>query len=256
MKQLFFGSVALLALIAAGPAVAADMRVKAPVYKAAAPVATFNWSGCYVGAQVGYAWQRDRDIETEIGVGFSDDTPLDAAKPDGFKAGAFLGCNWQWQGPFVIGIEGDAEFANLKGSVEFPDTGTINDFYESRTRFQASVRARIGYAFERALYFVSGGVAFAHIKHTYVCPDCGLTESFTTTRPGWTVGGGMDYAFTNNWIGRIEYRYADFGHVTNEPVVVWDGFTERHRITEHAVRLGLSYKWGDLVGKGPVVTRY
>jgi outer membrane immunogenic protein len=249
------GLAAVAAIILPLAAQAADMPVKAPYYKAPPPPAAYNWSGCYLGAQAGYAWQRDRLHETTTATGLpSGFEPASPAKPDGFKGGGFLGCNWQGASPLVLGLEGDAEYADLKGSADYSFTGTPPDSYESRTRFQASIRARVGFAVDRALFYATAGVAFADIKHTYIDnPPPVVVESFSTTQTGWTAGGGVEYALSQNWIARVEYRYADFGHVTNVPVATFIGFTERHSITENAVRAGVSYKfdWG-----GPVVARY
>jgi outer membrane immunogenic protein len=239
MKKLLFGTAALAAIVVAGPTNAAD--IPAPVYKAPpviAPVA-FSWAGCYIGAQVGYAWGRDRDNETFDGV----DTlvsPATAANVNGFKAGGNVGCNYQ-TGAVVFGVEGDAEWAHLTGSTTFSNEEFPPDFYQTNVDFQGSVRGRIGYAFDRVLLYVTGGVAFAHINEHDVS---GLTGAFTdtaTTRTGWTVGGGLDYAFTNNWIGRVEYRYADFGTFSYTSSLF--GATENHKFTENAVRVGVAYKF-------------
>lgn len=235
-------TIALAIAFGMNAASAADQAVR-PAYKAPVAAPVFTWSGCYAGGQVGYAWQRDVNNEINIGVGPGD--PTDGpARPNGVKIGGFLGCNYQ-TGQFVFGIEGDSEWADLKGSTTYPNTGLVDDYYESRTRWQASLRPRIGYAFDRSLLYATGGVAFANVKHTYVCSVCPLpnTESFTNTLTGWTLGAGFDYAFTGNWFGRLEYRYADFGKVTNIPTIPWGGYSENHSITEHAVRGGVAYKF-------------
>jgi outer membrane immunogenic protein len=214
-----------------------------PVYKApvSAP-APFSWSGCYLGGQVGWAWQRDRNTEFFNGA-VSIFTPLEAADADGVKAGGLLGCNWQ-SGQFVFGIEADAEYADLDGHADFANSGTPPDAYDVRTDFQGSVRGRVGYAWDRNLIYVTGGVAWANISHIYFQNFPPTFQEIDRTRTGWTVGGGWEYAFTNNWIGRIEYRYADFGTITNVATIYAAGFSEEHETTEHAVRLAVSYKFG------------
>jgi outer membrane immunogenic protein len=223
---------------------AADLPVKAPVYRA--PVAVSTWSGCYIGGQVGYGWARDRLIEIDDATGtLSAFSPADKATPSGILAGGMAGCNWQWSGPWVIGIEGDGEWTDINGSViAYPGTGTPPDTYEARIRWQASIRGRLGYAFDRNLLYVTGGAAFANIRHVYT--SGGLSEDFSKTQTGWTVGGGWEYAFMPNWTARIEYRYSDFGTVTNVPTVVWTGFTENHDVVEHAVRFGVTYRFTGL----------
>jgi outer membrane immunogenic protein len=228
-----------ISLAASQAALAADLPVKAPVF---AP--SFRWTGCYIGPQAGYGWVRDRLAETDTATGtLSVFSPTDTGTPSGLKLGGMLGCNWQWTGSFVVGIEGDAEWAGIDGSVvAYPNTGSPADTYEARIRFQGSIRGRVGYAFDRTLLYATGGAAFADIHHVY--NSFGLpAEEFSSLDTGWTVGGGVERAFAPNWTARLEYRYADFGTITNIPVVVWTGFIQDHDVTEHAVRVGASYKF-------------
>jgi outer membrane immunogenic protein len=237
MKKLSLGTAAFAAVIAANAAFAADLPAR-PAYKAPimAPVA-FSWTGCYIGADVGYAWGRDRDTETFNGA-VTRFSPGSDATPNGVKAGGYVGCNWQVQGPFVLGLEGDGEWSNLTGSTNFANTA---DFYETRIQGQGSVRGRIGYAVDRVLFYATGGVAFAGVTEHDVAPGAGLFEDHSTTRVGWTVGAGVDYAFTNNLIGRVEYRYADFGTFSYTSNLF--GTNESHKITENVVRAGLAWKF-------------
>ncbi len=239
MRRALLAAAAIV--LTTGLASAADLGAR-PVYKAP-PAPVFTWTGCYLGGQVGYAWQRDRNYETS--TEFDDADSATGARPDGAKLGGYAGCNWQ-SGQWVFGIEGDGEWASLKGSGTYLGTGTVTDDYvESRTRWQASLRPRIGYAVDRSLWYITGGVAFANVEHTYVCPECTLPNSdvFRNTMTGWTIGAGVDWAITNNWIARLEYRYADFGSVTNIPVNAWAGYNEEQSVTEHAIRAGIAYKW-------------
>jgi outer membrane immunogenic protein len=232
MKKLLLGTAATIALAGVSPAFAAD--IPAPVYRpppVVAPVA-FSWTGCYGGGDVGYAWARARNDET-----FFDGALTNDANLNGAKAGAYLGCNYQ-TGAFVFGIEGDAEWAFLRGTTTFFNT---LDSVESRLRAEASIRGRVGYAWDRVLFYATGGVAFARIDTDFFSPRFG-DAAITTLRTGWTVGAGVEYAFTNNLIGRLEYRYADFGHFSDSPFV--GGFVENHRVTENVVRVGLAWKWG------------
>jgi outer membrane immunogenic protein len=233
MKKLLLGTAMSIAVV--GGASAADLYTKAPP--------PFSWTGCYLGGQVGYAWGRDFDSEVATATGLpSGFTPANAATPTGFKGGGYLGCNYQ-TGAFVFGVEGDVEGANVKGSTTFTNTGTPADFYETKINSEASIRGRIGYAVDRALLYVTGGVAFAHVnEHDVVGATPTVFSDNATTKSGWTVGGGIDYAFTGHWIGRIEYRYADFGTFSYVPTV-FPAFTENHKLTENVIRAGLAYKF-------------
>lgn len=228
--------------LASGAAVAADLPTKAPRMAPPIPAIPFTWSGCYIGIDGGYAWGRDHDHEVTTATGVTSAfTPLSSAKITGGKLGGYLGCNMSTGGPWILGLEADAEWANVKGSTTF-NTPAPQDFYEARIRAEGSVRARVGYAFDRVLFYITGGAAFADVReHDQV----GATGAFTnnsSTRAGWTAGAGFDYAFTTNWIGRVEYRYADFGTFRYQPTV-FPAFTENHKITENVVRVGLAYKF-------------
>jgi len=221
---------------------AADMPVKAR--PAPVPVPVFSWAGCYVGADAGYAWQRDTSTETIAATGALSATQPGATNPHGLKGGGYLGCNYQFAPSWIVGIEGDAEGADVAHSTA--TYAPSPDYYEARTRFQGSIRGRVGYAFDRSLLYVTGGIAFASITNHYVGLEAnGFTTDATSTRTGWTVGGGWEYAFTNNWIGRIEYRYADFGTRTDtlQFCATCAAANEAHRTTENVVRVGIAYKF-------------
>ena len=113
--------------------------------------------------------------------------------------------------------------------------------------WQGSLRARLGLPVGNSLFYATGGLAVGQIDASYYCSSgCGRPrlKSYSTTRVGWTLGAGIEHAFHgSNWIGRVEYRYTDFGsatHVTPN----WSGtFGQTESVTEHAVRFALSYKF-------------
>src|SRR3712207_5390474 len=180
MKKILLASVALFGF--AGAASAADLPVRsappAPIV-AAAPI--FTWTGFYVGVNAGYGWSND-DFDA---VDLADDD-----NDGGFVGGAQVGYNYQI-GSFVVGLEGDIQYADF--GREFTYLG--NDF-ESSDWF-GTVRARAGVAFDRALVYATGGFAFADDAN------------------GWTVGGGVEYAFTNNLSAKIEGLYVNLEHDDN-----------------------------------------
>jgi outer membrane immunogenic protein len=197
MKKLAI-AIAAVALIGT-PAFAADMAVKMPV-KAPPPAPTpvFSWTGCYIGAQGGYASGNtgyDLDIPPTPGSGF--DFHL-----GGGVAGGHVGCNYQVN-YFVIGIEGDGEWIGLKGN----DGGQGGTIDQISGNWQTSVRGRLGVAFDRILVYGTGGGAWMNV--TYARPNF---DSLTidNTLSGWTAGAGIEYAFWNNLTARVEYRYARF----------------------------------------------
>jgi outer membrane immunogenic protein len=239
MIDKFIKGMAVGAFVAASlSAQAADMPLRAK------PPETFNWAGCYLGGSFGYAWGRDFDTETVTGIGLlSGSSPTDSANANGFKLGGYLGCNWQMGALWVIGAEGDGEWAHLRGTTTFPNSGPPSDFYETHIDDQSSIRGRIGYLLEpRLMLYGTGGAAFASINEHDVLAATGAFTDNSATRTGWTLGAGLEYGFTDRWIGRFDYRYADFGRFSYN-TVVFGPFTESHKTTENAFRWGLAYKF-------------
>ena len=263
--------------VAAGmtTAFAADLpaRRAPPVY--VPPVVGYSWTGFYVGGQVGYAFGRDnaQQISTVGGpsvlyqVGF----------PNGTMGGAHLGYNFSTQSlpvlgqfagafsgiPFiggvggaggVVGIEGDVDGTDYRGSVQL---GTFAN--QVKENITGSIRGRIGIAVDRALFFATGGVAFGQFTENYGLSTTGAfgtTDSLTTTRIGYTVGGGIEYALTTNFSLRGEYRYTDYGRFIDQNNQVLTGlFVTQHHEYQNRVQVGFSYKFDSPVAV-PVVARY
>lgn len=243
MKKLLLATTAILL---AAPAFAADLpRRSAAVAPAPMFVQAYSWAGFYVGAQVGYSWaDTDTVIFTAPGVRFNPITyGVDA---DGFFGGVHAGYNFQ-SGAFVYGIEADIELARVNSSYAL-----LGITGKGEMDLRGSVRARLGYAFDRALIYVTGGLAMANIENSVLIGAVRINAD--DTKYGWTVGAGVEYALTNNWSTRIEYRYTDLGSFkTPLAPVLPTGFT-RTDITDHSVRIGLSYRFGG--SARPVVARY
>jgi outer membrane immunogenic protein len=259
MKKILIATTALVAL-AAAPAVAADLAVKAPLYKAPPPVAYFSWTGCYVGGNVGGVWVN-KDFALD---GFT--TPLGVGGP-GFLAGGYGshtassviggvqgGCDYQFAGGFVIGIAGDYDWTGAKAQHADPFTPLL-DTLSSNTTSLASVTARIGYAWDRFLGYVKGGGAWERDNYSWfnTANPAILYGSGSETRGGWTVGVGGEYAFTN-WVSAFaEYDYYNFGTRTvgfTTPTVAIANFDIKE--TKSVFKVGLNFRWG----AGPVVARY
>jgi outer membrane immunogenic protein len=212
---------------------AADMPIKAPYYKGppSSVIAYYNWTGFYAGINGGY------------GFGTSDwDVPSISNKPKGGLIGGTVGYNWQ-SGAIVYGLEGDFDWADVKESVT---CGALSR--ETKNDWLATVRGRLGYAFDRWPPYITGGGAFGNVKATSTNPAAGGASN---TQVGWTVGAGLEYAFLGNWSAKIEYLYVDLGSfhcgVTCAGAVV----TDKVSLKENVVRAGLNYKFS-----GPIFTRY
>jgi outer membrane immunogenic protein len=196
MKRSVLACVGLLAM--ATSAVAADLprRYPPPVpYKAPMPM-FYNWTGFYLGINGGGGWGRSN---WDSGIfGTTGDFDL-----SGGLVGGTAGYNFQ-AGPAVFGIEGDIDWSNIRGSTSgltcAPGTCFTNNTY------LATLRGRLGYAWDRVMPYVTGGVAFGNIKANFT----GLTEA-TSDHTGWTIGAGIEGAIFGNVTAKLEYLYVDLG---------------------------------------------
>jgi outer membrane immunogenic protein len=272
LRKLLLASAGALAL--AGSAVAADLPSRAPPPVYVPPVPIFTWTGVYVGGQIGYGWGQQH---TNFGDNFGDYTAF-SYNASGVIGGAHVGYNLQLN-QFVIGLEGDVDGTSMKKSYTgFVPFGTNLGFapyagvgnFNVNHSVEGSIRGRLGYAWDRVLVYATGGVAIgafngsacANFAATTVFDGFGGCTSSSSTRVGWTVGGGLEYAVTNNWSVRAEYRYSDFGRATQfanswtNPVLGdLGGFVNRH-FQENRVQVGFSYKFDVAPPPVPVVAKY
>jgi outer membrane immunogenic protein len=251
-RKFLIASAGAVALI--GPALAADLPVQPPIY---APP-PFSWTGIYLGGQIGYAWDNNNARLFFPTVLLS--SLYFNNSPQGVIGGAHVGYNLQIN-QWVLGVEGSVDGTSLSKSVILSVAGTPATVI-SRADVQGSIRARGGVAFDRALIYATGGAVFTGIANNYSAfpPNPGflLQDSVSRTRAGWTVGGGVEYAVTNNWSVRAEYRYADFGHVLDFPFAAFTNggrLSVDHHLTENQAQVGFSYKF-DTFAPTPVVAKY
>jgi outer membrane immunogenic protein len=280
MKHTLALGISILTL-AALPALAADlpprMVTKAPVM---VPVA-YNWSGCYIGGNVGGKWATTTDTVAVADVpgfpGSGTTFVFGRERASTLIGGGQLGCNWQAPGSnWVLGLEGDVDWQRWRTTRVQPITQpplVVGDTYDVRSDWQASARARLGYAWDRTLFYVTGGAAFTNVKvgsnfpifvGAVVFPATSAQDSKTLL--GATLGGGFEHAFSNNWSFGLEGRYSWYGTQTfnggvlaSLPVVgAAPGFlfapvTQTIKIETFEVTARLNYKfdWG-----GPLVARY
>jgi len=264
-RRFLLASVGAIALTGSA-ALAADLpsRAPPPVYLPPPPI--FTWTGIYIGGQVGYGWGNDnaRLSGTDF-VGDFDTADL-SSRPQGVIGGGHVGYNYQIN-QWVLGLEGSVDGTSLsrnRVSTLFDNTALITDIVGSSVRsdIQGSIRGKLGIAWDRALLYATGGVAFGGFKTSYSDPNGfltatpGATSNFSQTRVGWTVGGGIEYAITNNWWVRAEYRYTNFGTFTDAPFAgTAAALTAQHHWTQNQVQAGFSYKF-DLFNPYPIVAKY
>jgi len=248
-KKLSFAALGLAALIA-GPAAAADLAVKAR--PAPPPPVYFSWTGCYFGGNVGGVWVNKELTGPVFGQTFT-------ADDSGVIAGVQAGCNYQFAGGWVIGIQADYDWTNVSPS----RTGFIGGFpftADFNVKSVASVTGRWGYAWDRFLGYVKGGVAWERDTLDFTFPA--VAVSFSDTRTGWTVGIGAEYAFTNWLTGFIEYDYYNFGtrgdNIVCGPVACFVGgplfIGTDVKEWKSVLKVGLNVLFG--AGPQPVAGRY
>ncbi len=217
-----------LALAAGGQALAADLPQPGPpptYFKAPPPV--FTWSGIYIGINGGYAF-GDSNWS-------SPPPPTGNFSTDGFLVGGTIGGNYQW-GQFVLGIEADGDWQNLNGTT-YNTCGSYG--CTTQSDWLATVRGRVGYAWDRVLFYGTGGAAFGDLQAA-----AGVLPFNSTTQIGWTAGGGVEFAFTPNWTAKVEYLYVDLG-TQSCPVgsCSKSGNPTSVSLTENVVRAGINYKF-------------
>lgn len=234
------GLVAAALIATVGAASAADMG--RPVYKAPLmAVAAYNWSGLYAGVHIGYI--------SVTGNFFRTNGVTSSADGDGLLLGGQIGYNWQAAGsPWVYGIEADVSGVGAD-SEDSPNVNSIN----AGTNAIGTVRVRAGYAVDRALWYLTGGYAWADNELKLSGPAFGGTQTSSKVHSGWTIGGGLEWAFADAWTAKIEYLYMSFGRedyfagVFGAPGLGID-------MDMHTVKLGVNYIFG--AGKAPVVAKY
>ncbi len=258
LHRLLLASASAVAI--AGSAFAADLPSRAPPPVYVPPVPIFTWTGFYLGGQVGYAWGTQRaNVLLPSGT-----TIFNSYSAEGVIGGGHVGYNYQVN-QWVLGIEGSVDGTSVSktfipGTVfPAPFPAAFGVTYATSSPIQGSIRGRLGVAWDRVLLYATGGVAFAGVEATYTTPFGAATQS--ATRVGWTVGGGVEYAVTNNWSVYAEYRYSDFGSYSNNPVAAFrDGVTvtgnslvNRH-FTQNQVQVGFSYRFSP--PPAPVIAKY
>ncbi|KAA2234746.1 outer membrane protein [Salinarimonas soli] len=262
MKKLLLSTVALMGLTVAAGAADLPRRAMAPV----APILSvpvFTWTGFYVGVHAGYAF-GDSDIRT-TGVLQGNINNVNAlARPpslsvdkEGFIGGAQIGFNYQF-GMFVAGIEADLSYTDLSETQTYASPTTFGaalagtrSTLSQDLEYLGTVRARLGVSFDRALVYVTGGLAYGDVSYRADFFTSGGALQFAGRKSdvevGYTIGAGVEYAFTNNLTLKAEYLYYDLGsrnvQVDSIPGVGTGAYVSRFETDGHIARVGLNYKF-------------
>jgi outer membrane immunogenic protein len=201
----------------------------------------YDWNGFYAGV---FGGANTGDVKYEVldatGATFYYGNP----EIDGFFGGTDLGFNYQFDNGFVIGAEADIAAGSTKGAALMYDAlggTTANASIRGTFSPTASLRVRAGFAVDRFLPFVTGGVALTETNFEYLAsgPPPAILQGLQDVQLGWTVGAGVEYAITENISAKAEYRFSQFGG-SEEPAPVIGG-TERAAFHTHDARIGLNY---------------
>jgi outer membrane immunogenic protein len=209
MTKLLLASVAVT-LIGVGCAEAADTAypTKAPT---AAPA--FSWTGCHIGTHLGQGSGHTTFRDTVPDGAIDQNGTLNTAHTEmsgGFYGGQ-LGCDTQFSGNWVAGLQGSAAVSNITGS-DF-DAFNVQWNLRARTDWFGDVSGRIGWAIDRALVYGRGGVAFAHNRFEIENNAINIGTPMAT-RVGWTLGSGIEWAFASNWSVFLEGGFYNFDRKT------------------------------------------
>jgi outer membrane immunogenic protein len=245
MKKYWIAASSILLI---GAANAADLG--RPVYKAPpAPVAApYSWTGCYIGAEGGGGWGHARwkalTAADPADVGLT----LTEMNLSGGLAGGTIGCNYQFAGSWVVGIENDISWTNIKGDAfDIPPFNT-NVLNTVEQKWLDTLRGRIGYAWDRVYLYATGGAAFGRVTATaFDTGGSNASVSEDHTHIGWTAGAGVEWAFYDRWSVKVEYLHVDLGSKDYfVPPQVVNGFTFQSReisVHDDIVRAGVNYKF-------------
>jgi outer membrane immunogenic protein len=227
-RSILLGAASAIALTAS--ANAADLyRAPAGGYKDGPYVPAATWTGFYLGVNGGYAGGENSQYAVP---GF------DGVKADGGFGGGQLGYNWQglWHKNVVLGIEADFQGADISGAKDNANGVTFSTDMD----WFSTVRGRVGYGFDRALVYFTGGFAFGGLKHKIDLHDSkSVNPVFDDTATGFVLGGGLEYKFTPAWSIKAEYQYLNFG--TNRPSDLVDEGNAIKEDNFHTARVGLNY---------------
>jgi outer membrane immunogenic protein len=244
MKKYLLSGVALLALATTAQAADLGARVynKAPPMAPVAPV--YNWTGFYIGGHIGGAWTSDDNFGFAGGFGNNN------SSNSGFLGGVQVGGDYQFAPNWVIGIEGQWSWTDLSRNgavgVIVPPATVPGFVANDKIDGIGSVTGRIGYTWGPGLLYFKGGWAWADRNFTVATFPGGLPVAFTGNNGndnGYTLGGGLEWMFSPNWSGKIEYQFYNFGH--NNAFIAPIG-TIAGNDNVHTVKAGLNYRfnWG------------
>jgi outer membrane immunogenic protein len=253
------------AIFGARAASAADLALKAPVLPTAAPA--YNWGGWYVGGNIGYGWGASSDpnvsfVDPGGAIGLASYFPAGGnvtpdLNPNGVIGGGQIGFNWVLNPTWVAGLVADFQGSGIKASATNSVAPGIftpsNQSNSEQIDWFGTVRGKLGYAQNNWLLYATGGLAYGRVATSGnfnfpSIPGANFPGSSDATNVGWTLGAGLNYALTANWIVGFEYLYVDLGRVSyteSNPnsLAPTSSITINNRVAAQIARATLDYKF-------------
>ena len=247
-----------LAAVVAAPVRAADMAPPSYYPPAALPPAMYDWTGVYLGANVGAGLLQDNISQAATTATTTNLVGSPDVSVAGFIGGAQLGVNYEFA-PWVIGAEASWTDSDITGSgitSVIAGTGTVfadQERVTSAPLWFGTATGRIGYAANDLLFYLKGGGAWMDVEYTETQSMAGVTtfsQIIHDHRTGYTAGVGLEYGLTENWSAKLEYDFFDFG-------------TENYQFTQTPVSIasnlntlifGVNYRF-NWAGGPPVAAR-
>ncbi len=247
MKKIIVAAAAFVALTA-GQAMAADVL---PVAYGAPPppIYVYNWTGFYVGGQLGGGWNTTNwfeDFTTSGSGGFAGPGFLDGTvNASGVLAGGQIGFDYQL-GWAVWGLQAEGSWANITGNAGcFGEVvGTTQSCTQSVSAL-GTITGRVGASYNNFLFYFSTGAAWQHEQLQNICAaGCAPPPVFSVSGLawGWTIGVGLEYAFARDWSAFLQYNYMGFG--TRDLSFGGGLFSENISENVNIVKVGVNYRFG------------
>lgn len=269
MKKFLRGTAALAALCLSVPALAADLPARMTKARPMAVSPAYDWSGFYVGVHAGYTFGEDDNVDTTGQAAGNIANVAGGARPgqvrlerDGFIGGGQAGYNWQVTPNWVLGLETDISYVDIRRDVNVvtaplaPGVGSLNNTFRSRMEYFGTVRGRVGYVWDRTMVYATGGLAYGEVDNNVAffgtAGQLQFAGNTRRTETGYTVGGGVEHGIAPNWTVKAEYLYYDLRDTTVNVALVpgggggGTGYNSRFENDGHIVRAGLNYKFGGM----------
>lgn len=206
------------------------------------------WGGLYIGVQGGYGWGNAKVIEDPGNpVAYNGAGNSWEYDSEGTVGGAHIGVDWESYA-LILGVELAGGYLAVEGEAPDPASAGLDTIALGGSGYYGEITGRIGFAPDRMLYYMKGGAVFADLglQVTDACtaaPCSGSTVAATEDgiRDGWTMGGGLAYAFPNNMAVRLEYAYYDFGDIAVTGTSGGNSYNWYQTVNRHMVTAGLSF---------------